>query len=335
MTDAPGPGAPVSAAEAAERRSALRWSRIIGFIVGVALLAAAVMAMRSAGGSVRESFAPLRDADPWLGATLIGAIAASTLLTAALFWVLTTRYGRVGFLEMWALINAAWLLNYLPVRPGLFGRMAYHRAVNGVRVVDSAKALVWANVLMLLGAAICAVVATIAGAALTGDHWLVIVISLAPIPSLGAFAAYARFKRPEPDPEVWRLIAGAAIGYAVQLSWAVRFLLCFWLLGQPLAWGGAVALAAVAALAGFVPVTGNGLGIREWVVGLVAPALPVSLVAAGNLTRGVSLASDLTNRAAELIVAVPLGLICGWWALRRMARARQARTPEAAPIATD
>lgn len=324
MTESGGGTEPVGGA-----RSPVRWSRIIGFAVGVALLGGAVLAIQRSGGSLADAFAPLREGDPLrvsvLAAALIGTIMLSSFVTAALLWVLTLRYGRVGYFEMWALISAAWLLNYLPVRPGMFGRLAYHRAVNGIRIVDSAKALVWTNVLMLIGAVMCAAVAIAASIAKRPDHPLFIVLSLTPIPLLGLFAAYAHEKKPEPDPEVWRVIAGLALGYAAQLCWAGRFLVSFHLAGIDLSWAGAVALASVSALAAFVPITGNGLGVREWVIGLVAPVLPIGLVHAANLSREGSFVSVLIDRSAELVVAVPMGLICGWWALRNMARVRGVR----------
>lgn len=306
-----------------EVRRAVRWSRVIGFVLGVGLLGGALLAVERGGGSFAAAFEPLRSADPLLVAALVGSILLSSAVTAGLLWVLTSRYGRVGRGEMWALINAAWLLNYLPVRPGMFGRLAYHRAVNGIRVIDSAKGLVWANVLMLLAAGVCGAIAV--GAAVLGargDHWGVVAVSVAPIPALAIFAAYARRRRPDPDPEVWRVIAGAALAYAAQLFWAGRALLAFRLMGVELTWGGALGLAAVMALAAFVPITGNGLGVREWVIGLVAPLLPAALARGGGMSMETALNSMLVDRGAELLVAVPMGLACGWWVVKRSTTVR-------------
>lgn len=314
---------PGAGPETVARRRGVRWSRVIGFAFGVALLAAALVAVNRAGGSIPGAFEHLREASPWFVAGLIGSILATSLFASVLLWILMSRYGRVGFFEMWALINAAWLLNYLPVRPGMFGRLAYHRAVNGVRVVDSAKALVWANVLMMLGAVVCAGAAVVGGVTRRPDHVLFVAGSAAPVVFLSLFAVYAHRKKPEADPEVWRLIAGAAVACAVQLGWAARAYFAFRLMGVELAWGGALALSAAMALASLVPITGNGLGVREWLIGLAAPVLPVALAQSAGLTLGASLNSMLVDRAAEVLIAVPLGLVCGWWALRNMARVRK------------
>src|SRR5690606_18485027 len=74
-----------------------------------------------------------------------GLLAAAILLpvlnwvvVSVSFWVMMGRYGRIGLREMAALIGVAWLLNYLPLRPGLIGRLGYHKAVHGVAIRDSA-----------------------------------------------------------------------------------------------------------------------------------------------------------------------------------------------------
>jgi hypothetical protein len=50
-----------------------------------------------------------------------------------------------------------------------------------------------------------------------------------------------------------------------------------------------------------VPIVGNGLGLREWAVGLAAPLLTPYVL-------GLGLAADLVNRATELVVILVLGL---------------------------
>jgi hypothetical protein len=56
-------------------------------------------------------------------------------------------------------------------------------------------------------------------------------------------------------------------------------------------------------------------------VGLTAAALPTGFLAAGGqLSTGAGLAADLANRAAELVVAIPVGLIsASLLAMRRRA----------------
>ncbi len=69
-------------------------------------------------------------------------------------------------------------------------------------------------------------------------------------------------------------------------------------------------MACVSMVAMLAPLTGNGLGVREWAIGLSARLLRKS-----DLVLG--LTADLLNRAAELIMVLVLGLVgMGWLAWR-------------------
>jgi hypothetical protein len=81
----------------------------------------------------------------------------------------------------------------------------------------------------------------------------------------------------------------------------------------------AIGAALVASAANLVPFIGNGLGIREWAVALAAPVL-------GGYERDAGLAAELTGRAVDVAVAVPLGLASFAWLVRRL---RAAATPTA------
>jgi hypothetical protein len=50
-----------------------------------------------------------------------------------------------------------------------------------------------------------------------------------------------------------------------------------------------------------IPFLGNGLGVREWAIGLAGPAL-------ATWTTDTGLAAELLNRCLDLVVVVPLGL---------------------------
>lgn len=309
------PGARTAGARARSRR------RVLGFMLGAALIAAAVWAVARQPETFRGAMEQVARAPWWQVALLAGSVAATFVLIASAFWVLTTRYGRIGKREMMALIFAAGLLNYLPLWPGMFGRLAYHQRVNKIAVVDSAKALIWANVVSILAAAALLLILSGLALMLPGDDWRLGLMVCLPVPALAVFAVYARAKRPEPDPEVWRVIAATSVRYAELLVWGVRYQVCFAMIGAPIAWGGALALGALTRLAVMAPIVPNGLGVREWSVALAAPLLPMGLVASAALTRQNSLMADLLNRAVEVAVAIPLGLVGAWWVARRLRRA--------------
>jgi hypothetical protein len=67
------------------------------------------------------------------------------------------------------------------------------------------------------------------------------------------------------------------------------------------------------------------LGPREWAVGLAGTFLPSLKKAATSTTINpiTGLTADLLNRAAELTVSLPVGLICTWWVFRAVRRAEK------------
>lgn len=301
-----------------------RRSRLLGFLIGLILLAAAGAAITFQRDALGAAFTSLRSAPIGTLALTLLAPLVSVSLASVTFWVLTTRYGVVGRGEMFALIGSAWLMNYLPMWPGMIGRLAYHKSVNGIPVRDSAKAIIWANLLNLIAAIILLTMVAAGFTIFRASHYGITILALAPIPLLLAAGAYARAKRPEPDPEVWRLLVALAVRVLELHTHALRSYLCFSLVGAPIGWGGALAIASVAGLAGAINIAPNGLGVREWVVGLVAPLLPIGLTLRGDLRLAQGLSADLVNRAAEVVVAIPVGLLCAAWLARRTRENRRA-----------
>jgi len=105
------------------------------------------------------------------------------------------------------------------------------------------------------------------------------------------------------------------LAIAVQ-SWAA-FRLSGWDI-EPMT---AVGVAVVSAIANLTPFIGNGLGVREWAVGLAAPLL-------GGYETDAGLAAQLTGRAVDALMAVAMGgPALAWIASRRIA-------PTPAPGAT-
>ncbi|MFM9996252.1 MAG: hypothetical protein ACKVU4_10680 [Phycisphaerales bacterium] len=290
---------------------------MVGFVVGVALLGAAVWAVGT------QEFAALRSvAAEQFGLVLaLAALAAvNWLLMSEVFHALMTPYGVVSRREMRALIGASWLLNYLPMRPGLLGRVAYHKAVNGIAVTDSAKAVA-ANIgcgLVSLG---CGLLAPLAARVWPQDDAAWSVAFSVPLVGLVA-CSLSCGAAGLPRARSWAY--AALLRYLDLMVWGVRYFVVFMIVGHELHPVEAAAIAVVSQVASLVPIVGNGLGIREWAVGLTAAALPVWMRGEGELGREVGLAADLVNRAAEVAAAVPVGLFAAWW----LARNRSARLPK-------
>jgi hypothetical protein len=230
-------------------------------------------------------------------AVLVGAILVNISLSAVFTRLLLNRYGHVGMLEAHALMAGASLLNFLPLRAGLWGRMAYHSAMNDIRAVDTAKTVVQGLVISVV--VMLVIIAVIAVTMTTRAN----LAAAAAVP-LGALAVASAVPR-------WRPWApAAAVRYAEAFVWAVRYDVAFRLLGQPIEPAVAAAFACTSMLATLVPFLSNGLGLREWAIGLLAPVL-------GAAPMELGLAAELVNRAAEILVLLAAGLASIAWLTHR------------------
>lgn len=288
-------------AEAAPSRPRSPWLTAGKWGLGVALLLAAGGFLWTQRDSLAGAGSALRQPSPLLLAALLLAVLANLFFTSWLYWLLTKPYAQAKTLTlpaMGALISLAAVFNYLPLRAGLFGRVAYQKAVFGVSLTDSTKTVIQATGLSGVCAAWlvgCAVVPTTMGVA--SLLALPIVLGL-----LGGWLLPGALQR--------RLSWALALRQLDALVWVARYLLVFALLEREISLPGAAAVAGVGMLATFVPLTSNGLGLREWAVGLTAAVLPAGWLASQGAegVTSIALTADLLNRAGELIVIVPAGL---------------------------
>jgi len=281
-----------------------RSSRIVAGCIGLLLLGAAAWAVLRQQSTLQDAATALRAtaASPrgfGLLGMLVAGILANLVLTGLMLSALMKRFGRVGLFEMQALTAAATLLNYLPLKPGMFGRVAYHKAVNQIPVRSTAVALITA---VVLGMA----VATACGAAIWSQGWLNIsfpfalgIAGAAPPAILGVI------------PTARRLCLPWLLRFADVLAWSARYWAAFALLEHAITWEASLALACIATLANSVPFIGNGLGLREWAIGLATPRLLAGI----QLEWGLS--ADLVNRGVEVVVVLIGGLLAMAWLARK------------------
>ncbi|MFI4898291.1 MAG: lysylphosphatidylglycerol synthase domain-containing protein [Phycisphaerales bacterium JB059] len=305
------------ASEPTPRRASPR--RVAGFVLSIALIALAIGAVAMRGEDIAQAMQHARSAPAWMIVLSILLPPLNLLLIGSSLWFITIRYGRVGFAEMVTLVTSAWLLNFLPMKPGLMGRIAYHKRVNEIRVKDSARAL---------GESVA--MSAIATGVLLGVALLLLGVrsAWAPVGAVGGaglalllFVPIARIRS-----ERFALLGAAMfLRYLDIVVWIARYALLFALLDAPLTLSDAVLVTAASQVAQLIPFVGNGLGAREWGVGLVG--------AAKGATTAVALTADLLNRASEVVLAVPLGLLCTALVTRRLARFRSGGplTPPGAP----
>jgi hypothetical protein len=285
-----------------------------GSVVGLGLIALAVWAVLGQRTALHHGLAAARAAPSWLPVALLLLPLANLALTSAQFWVLTCRFRRVPLGDMALLIASAWLLNTLPLRAGMIGRVAYHKAVHGVPVRDSLRVLIWSmllagvSVLTLLGITLATHAARLDGGATAA-------VLVLPAAACGVVAWGLGRRRTAPH--LWRWPAALGLRYLDMTVWALRYSLAFNLIGHPLRPTSAAAVALTGQAAMVSPVQ---LGLREWVVGATAALLPEGIGSTNLEAMAPGLMADLVNRAAELACAVPLGAAAAWILYRRWAR---------------
>jgi hypothetical protein len=313
------------------------WMRWVGLAIGMACLAGAIVVATREHAALMAALDALRAARPPAVALLLLGFVVAIPLTAALFLILIRRFARVGFGEMLALISATSLANMLPLKPGLIGRVAWHRVHHGVRATDTLRTVVEAILLSALVAALMlaavpvlrAVGAPVALALLAPALPAVVGI----LPRARTFAAALLVRQCEFAVSVGRYaialeLVGAVARDTVAGSMAGSMSASMsGSMGNTAAGSAGVAietaivLSCASAVATLVPFVSNGLGLREWTTALILPALD-----AGTFAAGVS--AELVLRAAELLVTVPAGLVGGAWLARR---AREVSSTRRAP----
>jgi uncharacterized membrane protein YbhN (UPF0104 family) len=275
-----------------------RWLRLAGFGFGVACLAGAVAAARSAPEQFTQAVDALRDPPPASVALVLASVAVGLALTGCFFALLTRRFARIPMLEMQALIASSTLANYLPLKPGLLGRVAYQSARYGVRPADSIRTVVEAIVMSASVAGAFLLSSVLVGAVGIDGGWSLVL----PAAVSAGLAA--------PRTRLW---AQAFLLRQAELAlWTLRYWAVFRLVGAPVGLDAAVVLAGASVLATLVPFVSNGLGIREWTIAFIAPAL-----AHGTVSPSQAIVAELVHRAAELAVTVPVGLVALGYLARR------------------
>lgn len=288
------------------------------------------------GDRFRAALGAARSSPWWLAACVLLLPLVNWVLTSAAVWVLTARYGPVRWPEMLALVGSAWLLNHLPMRVGMVGRIAYHRRFHGIRVRDCLKALVL-NV-AATGAALLLLLSVVLAAGRQNYQVGGLLILLPPVLLAVALALLRRraltttwLRWPAiadfAGREFWRLPAVLLLRYLDILIWALRYWLVFSMLGDEVGWLATAAVTAAGQAAMFTPIQ---FGLREWVVGAVVALLPLLGVQAGAAPQAEGLLArtapglmaDVVMRASELAVVLPVGLASTWWVWRNAARIR-------------
>jgi uncharacterized membrane protein YbhN (UPF0104 family) len=246
-----------------------------------------------------KALAALRDPPPFAVIAVFGSVAVGASLSGLLFHILMRRFGKVPLWEMQALIAASAFANYLPLKPGFVGRVAYHRLRHGIRAAHTLRTIIEAIalsgtvaslfLLSLLGLrALKSRGLDLLGQTVEGEWALA-------VPSILALAAFWPKLRP---------LAQALLVRQLELAlWTLRYWAVFQLVGAPIDLETAIVLGSVSVIATLLPIVSNGLGIREVVIGFLAP-----LISHEPVSTSQAIVAELVHRAAEIAVMAPIGV---------------------------
>ncbi len=263
------------------------------FFISMVLLGLAGYFVYTGTDGMSDVWGSVQSTPWWMLVLIVLGPMGNHLSVAMCLHSLQSRHGKVGVCEMFVLVGSAWLLNYLPMRPGLIGRIGYHKAVNKIRLRDSVESSIWSGV--LAGIANVALVLVAMVMMRISSNWAMLLPAV-PVVVMFGLVAFMPGRRSK---LMMRALAYRQIDVIV---WLGRYWLAFEVLGLEMSLADIAMVSAVSQLASLMPLTGSGIGFREWAVGLTASASGHAL--------GTAIAGDLINRVAETLVVVPVGLIC-------------------------
>ncbi|MBC8203111.1 MAG: hypothetical protein H8E91_04710 [Planctomycetes bacterium] len=273
-------------------------TRIIGWIVSVALLSAAVFTIWSRWDDLSKAIESIERPNLWSLTSLPCITLLAVACVSESFRSLLNRKGvakegskPIGRNEMFWLIMVAGMLNWLPMRAGLIGRTVYHSKVNGIPASSSLRILVETIVIL-----ICMAIVALSLAVLSNIFSIPVLIALVfPVLVLLPLSCKTQMKP---------FSLAITFRYLDVLLLALRYWIIFGLMDYDISPETAILLAGAGSIASLLPLPTGGLGGREWIIGLVASWVTVfpSAIALG-------LIADLVNRLVELVVVIPFGLL--------------------------
>jgi len=304
---------PTVLAPHSRRRLALK---IFGFIVGVGLLAWIIQR-----AIARQQFTGLSDAHWWQFALLLLCTVVSMAANGAIFWSIIRPVAPIGLWPIQAVNAAVSLVNYSPVRIGVALRLIHHRTVDGVAY---AVLLAWYAgfallTLLTLG---CVLGATLMRPAVDG-WWAAILLAMLAIAAAAAvWAGSHRLLEGRWHGASRMLASPSAVSLAIALrlvdmiAYGGRLYLAITILGVPVTPRDGVVLTILSMISSLSPV--GSFGVREFAVAWLGPML-----ADASLAERID-AAVLIDRAAEVLVVVPIGVLALLWIGRSWRRLKRA-----------
>ncbi len=309
--------------------------QIVGFLVGLVLL---YFCLSKAIG--QADWTLVREASPWLIATLIFFGLLSTVLDGCVFWGVLRPYRRLKPIEVQGVNMSAAFLNYAPIRLGTVFRIAYHAKVDRVGVIPI---LAWFVAITITTMACMASIT--AATLITGTEGLAFPILISVFLILSGLILWGMAR----IPLVQRLSAGKekmigdpralATGLFGRLlvlaSNCARMGTAAVILNLSLGPRDVILLSVVGLLASFNPL--GRVGWREWTLALLTPYLAAESLKTGGSETIDAVASQLVliESAGEAIAILPLGLVTLIWGVRRLLKSSPSTNDDSSKTIVD
>jgi uncharacterized membrane protein YbhN (UPF0104 family) len=286
-------------------QSSLKWWALA---CGVALVIGAIIQ-----ASTQVDWSHLQKAEPWQILVMIAAVCTNLVLMGVLWWVIILSFDarpKVGFYKMFALVCASGLLNYLPLRPGLFGRATYLKVKHNLPLRQS---LISVIVVMGLATLVLGTSAAIVQFIPTSFQIIVGAVAFVTFCCVLPIAAKRILKREIKKGWMWVPIRTADL-----LATSLRLWVVFQVIQEPITFDQAILAASAGLFVSLLGITPNGLGLREWAIA----------GATAHVVGHAGFAAAVIDRGVEAIVVTVVGV----WALQRISLRDQQEKMESMEI---
>jgi uncharacterized membrane protein YbhN (UPF0104 family) len=286
--------------------------KIIGFVVGVGLLGWIIYT-----AIINQQFEGLKDAEWWQYALLIGCTLVSVAANGGIFWAIIRPVAPVRLWDIQCVNAAVNLLNYAPVRLGLVTRIAHHRRVDRLpySILLGWYAALGGLMFMTLG---CVLAATLIRPQVDllwiGVMSGLLVVGCAASVWVGSHRLLAgRWRGASKMIAVPRAVALAVILRLVDMAaYGGRLYVAITILGVSITPRDAVFLTLISMVSTLAPV--GSLGFREFAIARLGPLLTDT-----SLKQHID-AAVLLDRAGEVVIFIPLGVLALIWMARAWRR---------------
>ncbi len=286
----------------------------LAFVIGIGLLYWVIH--RAVSGN---ELSRLQDASAFQLCMLIVCTLVSVVANGAIFWILIRPAARIPMLDIQLVNCVVNLINYLPVRMGIVTRIVHHRKVDHLPYLTM---IAWY-------AAIATVTFMVFGAVLVStmlrpvvDWWwlaILCVVLLVGVLMLSIVTSHRLFEKRLRGAESILNHRGYLIGAVVfrlvdSFAYGGRLYFALTITGLSVSFRDWMYLTIISMMSGMLPA--GSFGFREAAIAYLGQHVTSIESEDGALLDQLA-AAAVFDRGSEVLVFVPLGILCLIWMLRK------------------